>query len=297
LHYIELGNEEVIAGDDSAGYRHYTDQFNRLYDAIHARNPEIRVICSAWWRPQSPNMFSVFKAIDGRADYWDLHTEGDNALSGIVVDQTLTTMQERFLQWNPDTKMKCTIFEENGGRHDLQRALGHASTLNAVRRHGDFVLTSCAANALQPFRQNDNGWDQGQIFFTPGQVWGMPPFYAQQMAASARQPLRIFSKTTGDLDITATRNEQGDTLVIHVVNASGNPDTSTIRLDGFPEPVGRVKEKSIEGDLQAENTAENPQAIRTRESVMPFSGNTLTYIFAPHSYTILLFEKGKISTP
>ena len=37
---------------------------------------------------------------------------------------------------------------------------------NAVRRMGDFVLTSCAANALQPYRQNDNGWDQGQVFFT-----------------------------------------------------------------------------------------------------------------------------------
>lgn len=66
--------------------------------------------------------------------------------------------------------MKCTILEENGNLHNMQRALGHATILNTTRRMGDFLLTSCAANTLQPYLQNDNGWDQGQVFFTPDRV-------------------------------------------------------------------------------------------------------------------------------
>src|SRR5882757_5390805 len=163
-------------------------------------------------------METLFKTINGRADYWDLHTDADEPRAGTAVDNNLQIMQDLFLKWDPNTKMRIAIFEENGGLHDLQRALGHATTLNAVRRHGDFVLTSCAANGLQPFMQHDNNWDQGQVFFTPSQVWGMPPFYATQMAAKNHQPLRVFNSVEGDLDVTAARSEKGDELVVHVVN-------------------------------------------------------------------------------
>jgi hypothetical protein len=75
---------------------------------------------------------------------------------------------------------------------------------------GDFVLTTCAANALQPYLQNDNGWDQGQVFFTPSQVWGMPTYYAQQMSATNHLPFCVKQMGRCDnLDITATTDENG----------------------------------------------------------------------------------------
>jgi hypothetical protein len=116
-------------------------------------------------------------------------------------------MKAKFLKWNPKTSMRCAIFEENGNLHNVQRAIVHATVQNVVRRHGDFILTTCAANALQPYLQNDNGWDQGQIFFTSGQVWGMPTFYAQQMSSAHHHPLRLWSETVGELDMTATTND------------------------------------------------------------------------------------------
>ncbi|MFD2873197.1 alpha-L-arabinofuranosidase C-terminal domain-containing protein [Mucilaginibacter ximonensis] len=291
LKYIELGNEEVIWGDLKNDYQHYAERFNLLYDVIHKNNPDIKVICAAWWRPRSlDNMELVFKAIDGRADYWDLHTDADNADAGTKVDHDLQNMKDLFLKWNPNTKMKVTIFEENGGLHNLQRALGHATTLNAVRRHGDFVLTSCAANGLQALGQNDNGWDQGQIFFTPSKVWGMPPFYATQMAAKNHEPLRVETNVEGDLDVTATRDEQGNTLVLHAVNTKGKAVTTKVDLKGFAG-AGKVKVYTLKGDLKAENTPEHPTAISTKETIIPCSGNSLTYTFAANSYTILRFEK------
>ncbi|MFI5194408.1 MAG: alpha-L-arabinofuranosidase C-terminal domain-containing protein [Chitinophagales bacterium] len=291
IHFIEIGNEEVIAADDSAGYKHYTDRFNLLYDAIHTADPGIQVICSAWWRAKSSFMQMVFNAINGKASYWDLHTSADDARSGETVDRMLTNMQQLFLTWDPKTRMKCTIFEENGSKHDLQRALGHASTLNAVRRHGDFLLTSCAANALQPYRQNDNGWDQGQIFFTPSRVWAMPPYYAQQMAAENAQPFRIFSSVSGDLDVTATRNEKSDVLVLHVVNPTASTIKTQITLKGFAGAKPKVKVFTLTGDPGEENTPENPEKIITTEKEILFTGNVPEYSFASDSYTILRFVK------
>lgn len=291
LKYIELGNEEVIWGDLKNDYRHYAQRFNLLYDVIHKSNPEIKVICAAWWRPKSlDNMEMVFRAINGRADYWDLHTDADNANAGSKVDRDLQNMKDLFLKWDPNTKLRITIFEENGGLHNMQRALGHATTLNAVRRHGDFVLTSCAANGLQALGQNDNGWDQGQVFFTPSQVWGMPPFYATQMAAKNHEPLRVESNVKGDLDVTATRNEKGDELVLHVVNTRGNAVATTVNLSGFAGN-SLVKVYSLAGDLKAENTPERPTAIATKECTIPRSGNTLDYTFPANSYTILHLKK------
>ncbi|GAA4095008.1 alpha-L-arabinofuranosidase C-terminal domain-containing protein [Mucilaginibacter panaciglaebae] len=291
LKYIELGNEEVIWGDLKNDYQHYAERFNLLYDVIHKSNPEIKVICAAWWRPRSlDNMEMVFRAINGRADYWDLHTDADNANAGSKVDRDLQNMKDLFLKWDPNTKLRITIFEENGGLHNQQRALGHATTLNAVRRHGDFVLTSCAANGLQALGQNDNGWDQGQVFFTTSKVWGMPPFYATQMAAKNHEPLRVESVVEGGLDVTATRSEAGDELVIHVVNTKSGTVAATVNLGSFGGNSA-VKVYTLAGDPKAENTPEQPTNISTKETTVPRSGNTLNYSFPGNSYTILRLGK------
>jgi len=290
LKYIELGNEEVIWGDLEKDYQHYAERFNLLYDVIHRNNPEIKVICAAWWRPKSPNMELVFKAIDGRADYWDLHTDADEANAGTTVDKNLQNMKDLFLKWNPNTKLRITIFEENGGLHNQQRALGHATTLNAVRRHGDFVLTSCAANGLQALGQNDNGWDQGQVFFTPSQVWGMPPFYATQMAAKNHQTNRVFDSVDGDLDVTVTKSDDGNTLVLHVVNTKAIANQTTIDLKGF-EHKGAVKVYTLADDPKAENTPEQPTKTITKETTVSLSGSNIQYSFPAHSYTILRLSK------
>lgn len=273
--YIEIGNEEVLFdGDRADQYDHYIERFNDLYTAIHGKDTSIQLVCSVWWRPESPNTERLFKAIDGKAPYWDLHVGGDNPREGLKVDNDLTQMEALFKKWHPHTTMKCAIFEENGGLHNQQRALGHASILNAVRRHGAFVLTSCAANALQALHQNDNGWDQGQIFFTPSSVWGVPPFYATQMAAANHQPILIHSDTDTLLDVTATRSQDNKTIVLHIVNAFDKPCKAQIDLKDY-----KARNVTI---CQLSN------AVYT-ERKLP--ADNLMYTFPPASYTIIKYEK------
>ena len=287
--YIEIGNEEVIHADDTDGYRHYIDRFNLLYDAIKSKDKSVEVINSAWWRPESPNMEIVFRALNGKSPYWDYHPWADDPDAGVNVDKELEKMQQLFLKWDPDTQMKCAIFEENGNLHSMQRALGHVTLQNAVRRHGDFVFTSCAANALQPYLQNDNGWDQGQVFFTPTQVWGMPPYYAQQMASESHLPLLVKTETTTSLDITATKDEEGRQMVVHIANITDKAVEADLEIKGLSK-IEDIEVITLSGDLKDRNTPEQPDRIIPVKKSLKADGN-MKYVFPAYSYTVLKYNK------
>jgi alpha-L-arabinofuranosidase len=228
--------------------------------------------------------------LDGKADYWDYHPWADNLTTGENVEKQLRRMKELFHTWNPNTTMKCAIFEENGNTHNVQRVLGHVTLQNAVRRMGDFVLTSCAANALQPYKQNDNGWDQGQIFFTQSQVWGMPPYYAQQMASNNHLPLLVSSEVDGStkLDVTATRSEDGKKMVLHVANTGNKDITGTFDIKGF-EKGGTVRTITLSGNLKEANSPEEPTKISPVEENITLA-NGATYDIPAYSYTVFVFN-------
>ena len=177
--------------------------------------------------------------------------------------------------------------------HNMQRALGHATTLNATRHHGDFVLVDCPANCLQPWLQNDNGWDQGQLFFTADHVWAMPPYYAQQMASRTYLLNRIESRAEGggaDLDVIATSSADGKTLALSVVNVGNRPQSTTIHLENFSprNPSGTVW--ILAGEPQAVNPPNGPETVRPIETRLKIEGAAIEYTFPSHSYTTLEFK-------
>ena len=287
--YIEIGNEEVIWGDSAADYDHYIERFRTLATAMRKVDPQLVFINAAWWRGNNSNCERVFKALEGDAAYWDFHTGADDANAGKKVGQDLDEAQALFQRWVPGAKMKVVIFEENGAHHDLQRALGHATTLNAVRRHGDFVKIDCEANGLQPWRQNDNGWDQGHVFFTSNQVWGMPPYYAQQMAAENHQPLVVSSQVTAgqDLDVTATKSTDGESLCLHVVNLGSSEAATWLKIEGLPAINSDARTWTLSGNLNDENTLTNPTGIEPKERDIHDVSNSFRYTFPARSYTVL----------
>jgi hypothetical protein len=288
--YIGIGNEEVIRHESKEAYDYYIKKFNLFYDAMKAKDSNLSLILAVEWRPNlEEDMKSVFRALNGKAEYWDYHPWADPLITGEVVDEKLTQMKELFYKWDPNTKMKCVIFEENGDTHNMRRVLGHVTLQNTVRRHGEFVLASCAANALQPYRQNDNSWNQGQVFFTPTQVWGMPPYYAQQMASANHHPLLVQSQTTGKLDVTATRDEVSKTLVLHIANIQPHPIQTDIDISTFGT-VKNIKIITLSGKLNGVNTPEEPRLIAPQEKKLD-NKTKFEYEFPENSYSILVVTK------
>jgi alpha-L-arabinofuranosidase len=289
--YIEIGNEETTA-------EHYLERFKLLYDAMHARDPSVQFIIAAWWEPDNPMSKRIVQELDGKAALWDVHVGGDDLHEGRKVDALFTRMEKLVRDWAPNTPLKACVLEENGGRHDLQRALGHAAILNATQRHGDFVLLDCPANCLQPWQQNDNDWDQGQVFFTSSQAWGMPPYYAQQMASGSHLPLRVASETRspGDaLDVLATRSDDGSTLALKVVNISEKPHRAAIEIASLDDIGSLAQALILTGRLTDLNPPEEPSKIHPTRSLVNHAGQRFDYDFPAYSYTILKLKR--ISAP
>lgn len=300
--YIEIGNEEKTAP-------HYIERFKLLYDAMHAKDPRVQFIIAAWWEPDNPVSKRIVQELDGKAALWDVHVGGDDLHEGRNVDAVFTRMEKLVHEWAPKTTLKACVLEENGGRHDMQRALGHACILNATQRHGDFVLIDCPANCLQPWQQNDNDWDQGQLFFTSDHVVPMPPFFAQQMAAANHLPCRVVSvvESPGDeLDLIAARSDDGSTLVTRVVNIGKKPHRSRLVLNEFGPVAPRAEEFSLSVSPHAEEFSlsggldavsdplfgdwETP-SFHTNRRAIDHAGERFDYEFPAYSYTILKLKR------
>lgn len=293
LRYIEIGNEECIGSSARSAYEHYVERYLVLYDAIHEAYPELQFINAAWWRPNNAELMQyVFQSLDGKCDFWDYHPWTETPQQAVEIEAVISQMHDLFLSWNPQTTMRCAIFEENGNTHDMARALAHAVMLNVVRRAGGFVPMDSPANALQPYKQNDNGWDQGQIFFSPSQVWMQPPFYAQQMAATNHQPLLIESSCTqsSNLDYTATRNEAGDTIVLHIINYGTSARRLTLDITNFGA-ISSIRSYTLTGTLSGENTPTQPtRFVPTEAFVEP--GSRLTVRSNSYTVFVIVAEEG-----
>jgi len=142
--------------------------------------------------------------------------------------------------------------------------------------------------------QNDNGWDQGQLFFTSGRVWPMPPYHAQRMASSAHLPCRVASTASspgGDLDLTATRDEAGTTVVLKVVNAGNQAHRASIAVDGVGPLDPKAEVETLSGELDARNPLEARARVRPLASSFEGVAARFSYEFPARSYSVLRLRR------
>ena len=305
LKHIELGNEERV--DET-----YWLKFKPLAEALWAKNPQLILVVGdfAYGRPiTDPWHFSgaasgitnlaahqkilrLAKEHD-REVWFDLHvgTEGPRPDSSLAATLSFIDALGRVAE---GARYRVVVFEFNAGNHAQRRALANALAIMALERDGRVTIAT-SANCLQPDGQNDNGWNQGLLFLDPCQVWLQPPGYVTRMVSHSYQPRLIKSEVQsagGNLDTTATRSEDGKTLVLQVVNVGSQPLPATIQLEGFAptKPLAAVEE--LAGPLDAVNTAEFPERIKPNgtEWRHAFENGRASYAFPEHSLTIMRFE-------
>ncbi|CAE7919664.1 abfA, partial [Symbiodinium necroappetens] len=190
-------------------------------------------------RSLTTKMLAVLKPFGGAAA-WDAHIGGD-AFSDVDDFRALLQASSEFFRRAGATKL--VAFEENGNTHDLQRALVHARFNILSSYHGAFFQLDAAANGLQVFTQNDNGWDQGQIMMTPDKVWLTPYGWAQAMLSQHAKdfyvPLAVSKSSAAvRVDIGAYQS-QNQSIGLRVVNWDTTQANLTVRLR-WPWPLPAV---------------------------------------------------------
>lgn len=309
LKHLELGNEEAVTED-------YWKRFKPMAEAIWAKDRDIIIVVGDFLyndhikdpfqfrgAPLIKSLATHQKILElakkhGRPVWFDVHVWNDNPrdpdqLSGGIIG--LSDFGAALKTLCPGADFKVCVFEENSGNHTLRRGLAHAHAINKLERLGDLVPIVCAANCLQPDRQNDNGWDQGLLFLNPSRVWGHSSYYVTQMVSRNYLPrcIRADVKSPGHaLEVTAKTNEEGKVLTLQVVNLHKTPLKTTIDLEGFSpsKPMAHISE--LAGRLEDVNTPEQPQRIISKERDWKYSleNGLLEYTFPPNSFTIIRLE-------
>jgi alpha-L-arabinofuranosidase len=306
LKYLELGNEEAV---DEA----YCQKFKPLAEAIWAADPQIVPIVGDFeyrrpitdpdrveGAPRIKSLGAHKKILDlarthGREVWFDVHIWNHNPRDAQGRFAALASFDAALARLSPGADYRLCVLEENATNHAVRRAVAHGETVGGLMRLGDRVRIVCAANALQPDGQNDNGWDQGLLFLNPSKAWLQPPGYVTQMIARNYQPQVVDASVTGadtDLDVTATLSADRTTLILQVANLGAQPRSSRIDLEGFAasKPVARLEE--LVGPLDAKNPAEDPARIQPRQAEWRHASadGVARYTFPPYSFTILRFE-------
>ena len=305
LKYLELGNEEAVNED-------YWNRFKPLAEAIWAKDPGIilvvgdfaynNAIVDPYNFSGAPNIKSLAahkKILDlaqqhDREVWFDVHigTEQPPAPNGLPGVSSFT---EQLGRLSPNARYKVVVFEFNAGNHALKRALANACAINQLQRLGDRVTIACSANCLQPYKQNDNDWNQGLLFLSPSQVWAQPPYYVTQMVSRNYLPLCVKTEATSPgnaLDATATLSEDGKALTLQAVNTSNVALPTRIELSGFVPHNPVAHATVLTGDWEAINTPDRPDSVKPTEGDWrpEFKNGAVIRTFPPYSFTVLHFK-------
>jgi Ricin-type beta-trefoil lectin domain-like/Alpha-L-arabinofuranosidase 1 domain/Alpha-L-arabinofuranosidase C-terminal domain len=326
LRYLELGNEEAVNDE-------YFEKFEKLATAIWEKDPDIILIVGDFEykevimnRFYFPNSFPPFSPDEkhahnlaahqrilnlakdhGREVWFDCHVWTDDVNLGQPDEErydakvlkqvaALHSLYAQLANSCPGAKFKLVVFELNANTHDMHRALGNALAIGMMQRLGNEIQMVASANALQPDEQNDNGWDQGLLFFNPRQTWRQPAYYVTQMKANNYMPFAIHASVSGresfTFDVTAMKSADGTTIALHVVNTLDVARTYAINLIGFEPVMPTAHVTTLAGPLYGRNTSANPNAIVPSEADVPYLrvGNSMTFTFAPSSFTIVKLQ-------
>jgi alpha-L-arabinofuranosidase len=305
INRIELGNEELI--DDA-----FATKFNLLAAAIWAKDPtmvltvgdmgyndviavptQVTGAQSGLGTLEAYQSILNFAAANNGPLAIDVHTWTDNPQEVEEEVDAIASLDFWLHTYNPSVNYALNVYELNANAHDLNRALGNARAIGLLEQHGRRVKVVTSANALQPDGKNDNGWNQGLVFFDTQRSWLQPPGYVTQMIAGDFMPTVVGSLSTNpDLTVTAKMNGAVMTLEVVNLNISGSAETPTISLVGFTPSTMTAQVTQLSGTPGDENDAGNVGFVTPQSSSasIALSENSFTYTFPPNSFTVLRLQ-------
>jgi len=171
----------------------------------------------------------------------DFHIGGDSTSDAIVAFNFIASVRAELA--NVSSSIRGAVLEENGGRHDMQRALGHARNSNRLHCLGDFVRIETAANGLQVAGRNDNDWDQGALFITQNSTYIAPHGMVNIVLGAAAEAALVAVEAAGlagapTLDVIAVVDAARSVVTVRAVNFGSASVDASVALLGCDVAAG-----------------------------------------------------------
>jgi alpha-L-arabinofuranosidase len=300
IHRIELGNEQLIDATFAA-------KFNALAAAIWAKdkamaltvgdmsyhdviaNPDQMTGSESGLTTLAPYKTILdFAAAQNGPLAIDLHMWTDTPEQVAEEIDAIYSFDFWVHSYNERVNYALNVYELNANAHNVGRALGNARAIGLLGQHGRRVRVVTSANALQADGENDNGWNQGLVFYDTQRSWLQPPAYVTQMIAGDELPT-VVSSTCSNPDFTVTARTDGNVLALEVINMSASAQAPLISLVGYTPVSNTAQVTQLTGSLGDENAASDVNLITPQQSstLLAVNSGTFAYSFPANSFTIV----------
>jgi alpha-L-arabinofuranosidase len=270
----------------------YIERLKAFQTAIKAKYPNIKLICSSGTDPNGE-----------RFDYLNSELRKLNA---DFIDEHYYRKPEWFLQnarrYDNYPRTGSKVFggeyashvdkTVGSNRNTWLAALSEAAFMTGLERNADVVGMASYA----PLFANVDGWQWAPdlIWVNNLQAYGTPDYHVQKLFSlnkgSKVVPITLNNEAVAGQDslyasacIDAAANE----LIVKVVNASDKAQTNTLQLDGVKKPAAKGKLLTMQSDLTAVNSFDNPNNVAPVESTIAIKNKKITLSTAPYSFSVI----------
>jgi alpha-N-arabinofuranosidase len=252
LKYLGIGNEDA----QTPAFR---ERFRLIYDAVHAKHPEITLIGT------------VGPFADG--EDFDAGWAFANELNVPVVDEHyyqppnwFVDNLARYNSYNRD-RAKVYLGEFASKGNTLDNALAEAAYMTALERNADIVRHASYAPLLAKIGRTQ--WNPDLIYFTNTRVFPTVNYHVQQMFGANQgdaYPVQTLSVDGdwGEGECVAasvvTDSASGD-VIVKLVNKTPRKVTTHVTLSGAEGLDSKGQRTVLVGDPKATNDQAHPERV------------------------------------
>jgi alpha-N-arabinofuranosidase len=242
LSYVEIGNEDWF---DKSGS--YGDRYAQYYKAIKAGYPDLQLIATTPVTTIKPDVIDDHYYRRAQEFYADVHHYDETDRNGpkIFVGEWAT--------------------REGLPTPNFGAALGDAAWMTGMERNSDIVIMASYAPLLVNVNPGGMQWESDLIGYDALTSYGSPSYYAQVMFSNHIGDQILNAKLDGTaprLFYSATRKSTDGTVYLKLVNATSEPQTLHIQLNGASaiDKSGKLIAMSAK-TTAATNSITQPSAI------------------------------------
>lgn len=288
LHYVEIGNEDFF---DRSGS--YPNRFKMFYEAIKARYPQLQIISTVGYNALKSNAIP-----NPVVDVIDEHYYRN------AFDMYRNAFQyDRYDRNGPKIFCGEWATREGSPTTNMNAALGDAAWMSCMERNSDICIMSCYAPLFVNVEPGAMQWASDLIGYDVLNAYGSPSYWAQVMFSkylgNRIVPVEATDIPKQTLDrndeanavfYTATTDTKDGKTYLKLVNAVGNNQKLTIKLDGAKKVKSKAKKIELKSARPEDtNSIDNPRNIVPQESTQKV-GKQFPITLAPYSITVLVLE-------
>lgn len=284
IKYWEIDNEMWEYGIDK-----YEAAIREFSIALRKVDPGLKIIVCGGFGTATDKEF--FNRSGKYFDYVSLHHyEGENGYaSGPARLAAQYDQYAKMIAQCPNPNIKLYISEWNLQSIDWRTGLFAGGFLNMCEQR---PVVEMGAAALFIRRTDAPAWNNAFINFDYKGVFVAPNYLVTKLWYDNFSKYRLaYTGETGNMSINTTLSENGENVIVKIVNPTENPYDLTIEGD-WNQLNAAVYQFIAPGSLKASNSMESPNAVSVEKKEITPANNAVSLTVTPFSAGVLTLTKG-----